>query len=223
MINPSGSPSRFATPSVSVFLLTLLATTLATDARTSILDASDCNQLAGIAEAAPRHSWAMHERWPGVFTTDKIALAPQRSFLFRFSLDKIPPGQRISHAQLTLPVTQRYGAQPRFYLWRITAGWGPGVCYRYRSATPKPVKWTKPGAAGLSSDRATRPTDIVRLIENGDVTINVTEDVEIWHSGAAKNNGWLLSIEDPGINVDVRSPLTGRSSGWKLRITYEPE
>ena len=217
------SPDRLAVLSLAVCLLTLLAAAHCVEARTIILDASDCDRVAGIAQAAPRHSWAMYERWPGIFTTDKVVLGPRQSFLFRFALDKIPPGQRISHAQLTLPVTERYGAQPRFYLWRTTADWGPGVCYRYRLVGQEHVKWTKPGAAGLSADRATRPTDIVRLLQNGDVTINVTEDVEAWYSGAANNNGWLASIEDPGIHVDLRSPLTGRDAGWKLRITYEPE
>ena len=214
---------RPAAGALAAFLIMWLAAAHGVEARTVILDASNCDRVAGIAQAAPRHSWAMYERWPGIYTTDKVVIGPRQRFLFRFSLDKIPPGQRISHAELTLPVTERYGPEPRFYLWRITADWGPGVCYQYRLVGPKPVKWTKPGAAGLSADRATRPTDILRLYQNGDVTINVTEDVEAWYGGAAKNNGWLLSIEDPGIHVDLRSPLTGRDAGWKLRITYEPE
>jgi len=208
---------------VAACALVLLLVPVAS-ARTIILDGRDCDQVAAIAEAAPRQSWAMNERSTGAFDTARVHLVPQRSLLLRFPLAKIPPKQRIAHAEFVLPLIDFGGSEPRFYLWRLIANWGPGVSYLYRSTLPRPQPWMKPGGRGHSSDRATRPTDIVRLTEKKEIAINVTEDVSLWYSGIAKNNGWMLSVEDPEVAVYFASPLMeGADQAWKLRITYEPQ
>jgi len=193
-------------------------------AKTFVLTAQSSDRIAAIAEPAPRHSLAMNERASGVFDTSRVHLAHDRSFLIRFSLERIPPAQRIAHAELMMPVAEVVGSEPRFYLWRLNARWGAGACYDYRTTVPKLTAWTRPGARGLSSDRATRPTDIVRLTGPGEVTVNVTEDVALWYTGSASNEGWIVTVEDPELAVYLASPLasTEARSAWKLRITYEP-
>lgn len=194
------------------------------DARTIIMDASLCKRMGYVSEVAPRQSWAMYERRPGVFDTAAVGLVPNRGLLIEFPLDKIPSGQRIAHAELTVHVATYSGSEPRFYLWRILGDWGAGVCWNHRTTWPKPIPWVKPGARGQSTDRATRPTEIVRLTQTGDQIINVTEDVALWYTGAAKNHGWMVSVEDPGVYVQLVPPSdTAYMPAWRLKITYEPE
>ena len=225
---PRPSPQGTAFPSLlsllsSLFLLLSLPVSVA--ARTIVLDARDCDRMAAIAESAPRQSWAMQPHGRASFSTSEMRLVPGRCLLIRFALDKVPPGHRIAHSVLTVPVIGQGGAEPRFYVWRVLADWGPGVCYTYRATRPQEMEWTRPGAAGHSSDRATRPTDIVRLPKKPKpMRINVTEDLDLWYTGAAPNNGFLISVEDPKVHVRLHSPLSneGRTE-WKLRITYEPQ
>lgn len=232
-------------------------------ARTIKLDARHCDRMAVLSNTAPMHGWAApaghrccfsavqprsghswhhSSRWGSTLVNDLIQINPERRFLISFALkDVIPEGHRVVHAQLTLPITYAPENEPRFYLWRILLDWGPGVCHLYRTTHPEPVAWTSPGATGLSSDRATHPTDIVRLppsviqfLGRGrlnqwsrdkirEVSINVTEDVELWHSGAAENNGWLFTVEDPGVSIEMLSPAWDGRDRWTLRITHEPE
>jgi hypothetical protein len=104
----------------------------------------------------------------------------------------------------------------------MVVSWGPGVCFQYREARPKPVEWTEPGARGNASDRSERPTAIA-LCKTGEETIlNVTQDVELWHSGAAENNGWMFTIEEDA-QLRLPTPAGATRGSWKLRITYEPK
>jgi len=215
---PGGSVRAAAT-----VLCALTVWCLPAAARTILLNAEDCDRMAGIAESAPRLSWAMARYGDGVFHNSQVSLSQESALLLRFSLDKVPAGQRIVHAELIVPVSAWGGNEPRFYLWRLLADWGPGVCYLYRSTRPEYTEWTKPGARGISSDRATRPTDIVRGADPGDVVINVTEDVGLWYGGGAPNHGWLFTVEDPGVAVTLASPAWAAPETWTLRITYEPE
>lgn len=217
-------PMRFAKIVVATILLGLYAGTSPVQARTIILDASACKRIAYLSEVAPRHSWAMYERRPGMYDTGAVGLVPNRGLLIEFPFEKIPSGQRIAHAELVVHVATYGGSEPRFYLWRMINDWGAGACWQYRTTWPKPVAWTKPGGRGQSSDRATRPTAIQRLIHAQDNIINVTEDVSLWYTGAAKNHGWMLTVEDPGVYVQLVSPTdTIYMPSWRLRITYEPE
>lgn len=205
------------------FLIVALAFCMPAQGKTILIDATDSDRMAGIAKSAPLQSWAMREPHAGKFDNARVSLASGRSFLIQFSLGRIPKGHRIVHAELLVPVIYSWGNEPRFYLWRMLADWGAGVSYRYRKAVGGKIEWTRPGASGNSSDRATRPTDIVRLTRQGEIAINVTEDVELWYTGAVPNNGWLFSVEDPGIQVDLHSPVWGHQKAWKIRVTCEPE
>lgn len=192
-------------------------------AKTIVMDATACERMAGISKVAPRQSWALNQARPGYFNNTHVVLAKGQSFLVQFPLDRIPAGHRIAHAELILPIAGRSGNEPRFYLWRLLADWGVGVSHLYRKVAKEKVEWTRPGAGGISSDRATRPTDVVRVTKNGKNVVNVTEDVELWYAGAADNNGWLLTVEDVGTSVTISSPVYTGQKAWKLRITYEPK
>jgi hypothetical protein len=64
---------------------------------------------------------------------------------------------------------------------------------------------------------------VVRISNTGDQVVNVTEDVELWYTGAAANHGWILTHEDTGSLIRLSSPVWATRGNWKLRITYEPE
>lgn len=205
-------------------MLVLLSAATAAMGRTIVVDASVADRMAAIDAVAPRQGWAMHLRSEGTYSNEYAVLEPQRSFLIRFPLDMVPADQRIVHAELVVNVSSYSGTEPRFYIWRTLAQWGAGVCHDYRKVEGEDyIEWTKPGAAGISSDRATQPTDVLRLTESGDVVINVTEDVELWYTGAAPNEGWMLTVEDPQVRVVLPSPAWTGQTGWKLRLTYEPK
>jgi hypothetical protein len=89
---------------------------------------------------------------------------------------------------------------------------------------PKKVEWAQAGARGVSTDRATKPSAVIRSPGNGEKVVNVTEDVELWYTSAAPNHGWMLSLEDQDGYIRAPSPIyTGGRGAWKLRVTYEPE
>lgn len=208
------------------FLLSMLLCGMAAlraVAHTIIFDAAEADRMAAISDVAPRMSWAAYEGWTAIYSTSYIDVIPGRSFLIRLALSKVPPGQRITYAELILPVPYFTGTDPRFYLWRILADWGTGVSHLYRRTSPAKQEWAVPGARGLSSDRATRPSAVVRLLAAGEQVINVTEDIELWYTGAAPNHGWLFTVEDPELLVRFGSPAWDALAAWKLRITYEPE
>lgn len=192
-------------------------------AHTIILDANEADKMAAISDVTPRMSWAAYEGWTAIYSTSYIDLVPGRSFLIRFALSKIPRGQRITHVELILPVLSYSGTDPRFYLWRILSEWGAGVSHLYRVTSPAKLEWAVPGARGVSSDRATRPSAVVRMLATGEQVINVTEDIELWYTGAAPNYGWLFTVEDPELCIRFASPAWDAMAAWKLRITYEPE
>lgn len=200
-----------------------LAMALTAAARTIVLDANEADQMAVISDVAPRMSWAACEAWPAVYNTGNIDLVPGRGFLIRFALSKVPAGQRIAFAELIFPVQSCTGSDPRFYLWRVLAEWGPGVSHRYRMTAPAKAAWTMPGARGLASDRALRPSAVVRVLTPGEQALNVTKDIELWYTGAAPNCGWLFTVEDPELFIRFASPAWDALTAWKLRITYEPE
>lgn len=191
--------------------------------KTLILTAENWDRVGGMDEQTPSQSLALYRSSESARSTGTVQARMGAAMLFRYKLDEIPEDHRVVHAELILPVQYKSGNEPRFYVWRMLASWGAGVCYDYRQTWPEKLKWTKPGAAGLSSDRAPRPTDIVRLPDVGAKTINVTEDVELWASGEASNEGWMITVEDPGIAINFASPLWVSANDWRLRVTYEPK
>ncbi len=195
-------------------------------ARTIVLTAEDCDQMAIIAEEAPRLSWAAYEPGPGIYSTFMFTLRGKRALLIRYPLDKIPKGQAVTNAELVVPINYFAGA-PRLQVRRLLADWGFGVCHEYRTVRPKKLKWTKPGARGVLSDVALKPTATFQVTEPKPRTVNVTGDVELWYSGQAANRGWIISDDSDGSYTQMASPLSPWSpdgkTGWKLRITYEPK
>jgi hypothetical protein len=193
-------------------------------ARTLVLTLDECEQTAVISSEAPRLSWAGYLYGDDTFSTVYIDLYSTRTFLVRYPLDKIPKGQRITNAEWVLPVNLLSPAsEQRLYIRRILPEWGPGVCYEYRTQRPKKIAWAAPGARGASTDRIAKPSAVVRVTAAGDQVVNVTEDVELWYTKAAPNNGWMVSREDDNALIRFAGPVAGGTGQWKLRITYEPE
>lgn len=213
---------------IHAFLLFLFSLTVGPASvlhgRTLVLEASStADRMAAIAEDAPRMSWAAYMPWPGIYYGSAMDLQQGRGLLIRFPLESIPQGQRITHAELIFTIHLTSGPEPRLYIWRLLADWGVGVCHQYRMIRPQPVEWIVPGARGSSLDRAIRPTAVPRIQGPGERVVNVTEDVEIWYTGAAPNQGWIITVEDPGVLVRTACPLYDTATQWKLRVTYEPE
>ena len=50
----------------------------------------------------------------------------------------------------------------------------------------------------------------------GEVLINLTEDVELWYTGAGKNHGWILTVEDD-VLIRMGSPVGHGKGQWKRR------
>lgn len=192
-------------------------------ARTIILSDEDCPRMAAIAAEAPRLSWAACELGAGSFLTNYLDMTSSRSFLICYPLDRIPKGQRITNAEWEIPVALTSAGEQRLYVRRIVGDWGVGVCHDYRSVRPKKVPWTVPGAKGASLDRALKPSGVMRAAGAGTCKLIVTEDVQLWYSDAAANQGWILNVEDADSLIRLNVPLYLGRGQWKLRITYEPE
>lgn len=212
---------RLFLPAVFGCVVALAAPVL--HARTIELTDKDADGMAVIAPEAPRLGWAAYEVAPGMFADSLLYLRPRASVLVRVPLDRIPPGSRITRAEWVLRVSAVSPVESRLYAWRILGEWGAGACYLYRTTNPKPVEWNAPGARGAASDRAERPTAVEACKNNQDVTLNVTEDVELWHSGAAPNEGWMFTVEEDGVSLSLLPPAFFTRGSWKLRITYEPQ
>lgn len=190
-------------------------------AKTVVLTDVDCERLAATAAEAPLLSWAGYRASDGVFAPVYIELVPSRAFLIRYPIDKvIPPGNRITQAEWIVPVVYCPSEQ-KMYVHRLLGEWGAGVSHQYRSVRPQKVEWNTPGARG-ASDRAIKPSAVVRVTGIGEQVINVTQDVELWHSGATMNTGWIVTVEGKGF-LRLSSPMWTTRGNWKLRITYEPE
>jgi hypothetical protein len=191
-------------------------------ARTVILTDEDCDRMASIAKEAPTLGWAGYNSGTGTFAPVYVELTPGSAFLIHYPVEKVvPKGVRITQAEWIVPVIYCTSEQ-KLYLYRLIGEWGAGVSYKYRSVRPKKVEWNAPGACGPSTDRAIKPSATLRITEAGDVAVNVTQDVELWYSGAAKNNGWIVTLDDVGW-LRLSSPMWTTRGNWKLRITYEPE
>jgi len=194
------------------------------EARTIVLTEEDCTEMAAISPAAPRMSWAGVENAAHEFGTNTIDLYKHSSFLIRYPFDKIPPGQRITRAEWVIPhqlASPAGGA--RLSVRRILASWGAGVSFEHRMTRPQKLPWSTPGARGVGQDRAAQATAVGLIKGSGEQSFNVTQDVELWYSGAAKNHGWIITLEDSESWVRLASPVWSAPKGWILRITYEPQ
>ena len=72
-----------------------------------------------------------------------------------------------------------------------------------------------------ATDRAEDPTAIAPTKSGQDLNLNVTQDVELWYTGAAPNYGWMFTNEDE-IDFRLNPPAHTTRGTWILRITYEP-
>jgi hypothetical protein len=203
-----------------IVVVTAVATTRALG-RTIELSEADADRIAVIGPEAPRLSWAAYEVVPGMWVDAFVDLRPRAALLIHIPLDKIPANSRISRADWIFKPTAATAGETKLYIWRVLADWGPGVCYQYRMIRPKRVEWAEPGARGNASDRSERPTVAGTCKTGEEVVLNVTQDVELWHSGAAINRGWMFTVEDD-VLVRLAPPVITSVGNWKLRITYEP-
>jgi hypothetical protein len=189
--------------------------------RTIVLTDAIADRMAAFVAEAPLAGWASQKVAAGCFGMNSIDLRPEAVFLIRYPLEAIPPGMRITNAELMLPVASSSGVEPRLFVWRILPEWGVGACHLHRLQRPAPAEWSAPGARG-GGDRAARPTAVLPLAAAGEQVVNVTRDVELWYTGASANNGWLFTTEDATATIRLESPLWQGRGRWKLRITYEP-
>lgn len=194
-------------------------------ARTIVLTDEDCERIAVISGDAPRMSWAATVYGAaGEYSNHLIDLTAKQSFLIRYPLERIPPGQRITKAEWMFNHIQGSPVGGvRVQARRLLKDWGAGVSHQYRMIRPERAEWHTPGARGLGQDRAAEATATATIKGTGEQIFNVTEDVELWYSGAAPNHGWILSVEDQDAYVRLRSPFYGYPKSWRLRITFEPE
>lgn len=196
----------------------------AAEARTIVMTEEDCTEMAVISSEAPRMSWAGTANAVAEFGTNSIDLYKQSAFLIRFPLERIPAGQRITRAEWVIPhllVSPVGGA--RLNVRRILVSWGAGVSYENRMTRPQRLPWSAPGARAAGLDRVAAPTAVALIKAAGEQSLNVTQDVELWYSGAAKNHGWIVTLEDADTFVRLPSPVWNAPQGYKLRITYEPQ
>jgi hypothetical protein len=121
------------------------------------------------------------------------------------------------------PVTLASAGEQKLHVRRLLANWGAGVCHQYRMTRPKKEEWKQAGARGASTDRAPKDSAVVKVNGVGEQVVNLTEDVELWYTGAGANHGWALTLEDPDVLVRLASPIGNGKGQWKLRITFEPE
>lgn len=202
---------------LAVWLFCLVASA---QARTITLKPEALEAFATLAEHAPRNGWAAQQVDTSLYLSNPPITSASTSYLLRYSFDQIPKGQRITHAEWVIPASG--AAACTVHVWRVTAEWGIGACHQYRMTWPKRLEWSVAGARGKSVDRATNPTGSGKFTPaTPQLTINVTQDVELWHSGASPNRGWLLTF-DAASTILVSPTHTGRQQ-WQLRITYEPE
>ena len=48
------------------------------------------------------------------------------------------------------------------------------------------------------------------MLNSGEQTADVTEDIELWYTGAAPNRGWILTLDDTSPSISVPAPLPER-------------
>ena len=189
-------------------------------AKTLTLTDEDCDRMASIGEASPRSSWIGSELGTGVYYNATLDLGPGRAFLIRFPIDEIPKDQKITKAELTFSTS--IANNQSIQIRRVIVPWGAGVSWQNWQVRPKKVEWAAVGGKSGGKDRVTKPTAIAKMKAAGEVSVHLTEDVELWYSGAATNEGWMFTVDDLEGFVRMTSPTWTAAGTWKLRITYEP-
>ncbi len=187
-------------------------------ARTIIIKADALDSFAALSETNVRNGWATYNYDNTRYINSAAGAGPATSYLLRYSLDQIPKGMRITRAEWTIAHNV---ASTKISVWRVLPEWGIGACFQYRTTYPKKQEWSVAGARGKSTDRATNPTASGQFVNGQLLTVNVTQDVEMWYSGAAPNRGWLITFDGFAL---LHSPTHGgHRHKWQLTVTYEPE
>lgn len=211
-------------PLRTIILIGLCCCALPARAKTVVITDADCEKIAVISAEAPRMSWVGYPLGLAEYSNHLFYMNAKSAFLMCYPLEKIPPGHRITKAEWVVPYGLAYPVTgAKVQVRRVLQEWGAGVSHQYRMTRPQRLEWHTPGAHGLGQDRATKSTALGTFKGSGECTFNVTEDVELWYSGAVPNYGWLLTVEDPDSIIQLQSPFWGAPKGFKLRITYEPQ
>ena len=187
--------------------------------------------MAVICAKAPRSSWAVMNVGEGVYHTEALLLfTKDKALLMRFDLSVIPKDQRITKAELTLPIDYLGGGKFDVTVRRLVADWGTGVCHTYRRTYPEKIAWTQAGGLGGGTDRHNKDSAAFHFepakSKLGEHTVDITEDIELWYTGAVANRGWILAIENGDgafYSSSPYSPQYGGGKRWKLQITFEPK
>ncbi len=205
-----------------VFMSLVFASTVS--ARTITITAESCDEMACISALVPRLSWAMGGDNKINNAHGTLYFNSNTALFLRFPIkDLIPKGQRITKAELTIAPNYIAGI-PEINVRRLLAEWGSGVCYQYRMTYPQKIEWSQPGARGNSSDRANKNSATFKFSKVGEQTADVTEDIELWYTGASPNRGWIftMDINNWAYFLSPYSPQSGGSKTWKLQISFEP-
>src|SRR5690349_8014929 len=115
----------------------VLVPTAPVAARTITLTGGDCDDVAILNSDVPRISF-------GVVTDNGVVRADHdlrrytnTAVLLRYPIEKIPKGQRITKAELTLAVNYLYANQNEIAVRRLLTPWGTGVCHDFRQSFPE--------------------------------------------------------------------------------------
>ncbi len=188
------------------------------------LGTADITQAAAIHADAPMLSWGGRPTANGVFNAGTLPIVPRAAVLMQYNLTRIPPDMKITSARWTIPLAPGNSPSVKLHVWRTLADWGAGVCHRYARTLPEPVAWTTAGAAAAGVDRTIRPSAVAEIDpRRQELVIDVTRDVQMWHSGIQPNRGWLLGVDQDQTVVSLASPMHHGRDQWVLRITFEPE
>jgi hypothetical protein len=212
--------------SLQVMLLTLSVLTCASPAaaRTITLTGGDCEDVAILNADVPRMSYGVVIDNGVVRADHNLRLYSNTAVLLRYPIERIPAGQRITKAELTIAVNYLYANNSEIHVRRLLADWGTGVCHDFRQAYPEKLPWAEPGGLGDGKDRVAKSSAVFKVDKIAEYTVDVTEDVDLWYTGGAVNRGWIITPDIGGIHLlPPYSPQYGGSSQWRLRITYEPE
>ena len=66
---------------------------------------------------------------------------------------------------------------------------------------------------------------VFKIAKVAEQTVDLTEDVELWYTGAVPNRGWSFVMENDA-HVYLPSPgepYGGGGKQWKLMVTFEPK
>jgi hypothetical protein len=154
--------------------------------------------------------------------------------LLRFDLSSIPPGSKVTRADLFLEVTDvpTDGYAPALYhIQRVLSAWGEGAGKGGGSRAPAALtneaswiaafafvtNWTTPGGDFSSVVTAEEPIAAVNQYQFfSALHTQLLADAQFWVEHPAQNFGWLLK------DATEQSTGTARRFGSREMVGYEP-